>query len=245
MRGLILAAGRGSRMGALTRDRPKGLTEIGGRSLISRAIESLRGGGCGEIGIATGYRAELVSPLGDRSFHNARWEQTNMVASLAAADVWLREAPVIVSYSDIFYTRETVAALAGDARAIAITYDPQWRALWEERFGDPLSDAESFRLNGESCLIEIGRKNVGYGDIQGQYMGLIKITPDAWNEIAKTVASLDQARRDKLDVTGLLSLLIARGVSVGAVPCIGVWGECDSESDLRVYQRWLVEGCTI
>ena len=45
-------------------------------------------------------------------------------------------------------------------------------------------------------------------------------------------------RRDRLDMTSLLSLLIGRGIKIGAVPCVGPWGECDNEHDYRIYQRW-------
>ena len=150
--------------------------------------------------------------------------------------------PIIVSYSDIFYTPETVAALVGAACTIALAYDVTWSDLWKQRFDDPLSDAESFKLNAASCLTEIGRKHVSYDDIEGQYMGVLKITPQAWDEISATVRSLKPERRDKLDMTGLLSLLIARGIPILAVPRCGIWGECDTETDLHIYRRWLDEG---
>ena len=105
MKAIILAAGRGSRMGALTDDRPKGLTKLGGLTLIERAIQNLREGGCTSIGIATGYRAELVAHLGDHAFHNAAWAQTNMVMTLAASREWLTAEPVIISYSGYLLQR--------------------------------------------------------------------------------------------------------------------------------------------
>lgn len=242
MKALILAAGRGSRMGALTSDRPKGLVRIGGRSLIERAVESLRCGGCDEIGIVAGYRRELVERCADRIFFNERWPETNMVASLAAAAEWLRREPVIVSYSDIFYPAEIVSALMHCKSQIAIAYDPSWRRLWEARFGDPLSDAESFRLDPHGLLAEIGRKNVTYADIEGQYMGLLKTTPQGWAEIESARDGMMPDRRDKLDMTSLLSLLVQRGVPIHAVACRGPWGECDCESDMRLYDRWFAEG---
>lgn len=244
MRGLILAAGRGTRMGALTADRPKGLVQLGGRSLIARAVEALKRGGCAEVAIVTGYRHELVAPLTDTSFHNPRWAETNMVASLQTADAWLRAGPVVVSYSDIFYSTETVTALARCESAIAIAYDPFWRRLWEERFGDPLSDAESFRLDSHGFLTEIGRKNASYADIEGQYMGLLKFTPQSWRQIVATIDVLPAERRDRLDMTSLLALLIRESVRIQAVPREGAWGECDSESDYRLYRRWFGEAQT-
>ncbi len=110
MRGLILAAGRGSRMGALGDDRPKCLVELNGRPLLDRQIAALRRGGVDEIGVVRGYRAEILNFPGLTYFDNPRWAQTNMVMSLTAAASWLRVGPVIVSYADIFYRSNLVQA---------------------------------------------------------------------------------------------------------------------------------------
>jgi len=42
IKAIILAAGRGTRMGTLTSDLPKGMLSIDGRSLIERQIDVLR-----------------------------------------------------------------------------------------------------------------------------------------------------------------------------------------------------------
>lgn len=55
MRAVILAAGRGSRMGALAVDRPKCLVELAHKPLIRRQIAALRSGGVPTIGIVRGY----------------------------------------------------------------------------------------------------------------------------------------------------------------------------------------------
>ena len=57
-------------------------------------------------------------------------------------DPWLRAHDCIVSYADIFYTGETVKRLAAAGGDLAMSYDPDWLALWSRRFADPLSDAE-------------------------------------------------------------------------------------------------------
>jgi L-glutamine-phosphate cytidylyltransferase len=112
MRAVILAAGRGSRMGPLGDDRPKCLIELDGKPLIKRQIAALRRGGADEIGVVRGYRAEMINFPGLSYCANKRWAETNMVMSLAAAAPWLSSGPVIVSYADIFYRSELVRGLA-------------------------------------------------------------------------------------------------------------------------------------
>jgi N-acetyl-alpha-D-muramate 1-phosphate uridylyltransferase len=70
---MILAAGRGERMGALTATRPKPLLEVAGTSLIERHLERLVAAGVDEIVVNLSYRGELIrSRLGDGRRWRAR-----------------------------------------------------------------------------------------------------------------------------------------------------------------------------
>jgi choline kinase len=230
-------------MGQLGDDRPKCLVELEGKPLIERQMAALRGGGVEEIGVVRGYRAEMIDFPGLVYFSNERWAETNMVMSLAAAAPWLRAGPVIVSYADIFYRGELVRGLAEAAGELLITYDREWRRLWSRRFRDPLSDAETFRVDAAGRLVEIGGKTTRMEDIQGQYMGLLKFTPPAWSAVEALLAGLDPAASDRLDMTGLLRRLLAAGeISIGTFGTDGQWGEIDNPEDAALYQELIKEG---
>jgi N-acetyl-alpha-D-muramate 1-phosphate uridylyltransferase len=59
---MIFAAGFGTRMGALTADRPKPMLEIAGRAMIDRAIDLGEAAGCAPIVANTHYRADVITP---------------------------------------------------------------------------------------------------------------------------------------------------------------------------------------
>jgi choline kinase len=243
MRAVILGAGRGSRMGNLSDDRPKCLVELEGKPLIERQIAALRRGGVDRIGVVRGYRAETIDFPDLTYFANERWAETNMVASLAAAAAWLRTGPVIVSYGDIFYRSGLVRGLAGAPGQLTVSYDRDWRRLWTRRFADPLADAETFRIDAAGQLIEIGSKTTRIEDIEGQYMGLFKFTPPAWSAAEAPLGTLDRTVRDRLDVTGLLRrLLTARSVPIGTFGTDGQWGEIDNPEDLALYRDMVRDG---
>jgi len=243
MRALILAAGRGSRMGRLGDDRPKCLVDLNGQPLIERQVAALRRGGVDEIGIVRGYRAEMIDFPGLSYFANERWAETNMVMSLAAAAPWLRSGSVIVSYADIFYRNELVRGLASAPGQLVISYDRAWRRLWSRRFADPLADAETFRIDAAGQLLEIGGKTTRIEDIQGQYMGLLKFTPPAWSAVEALLNTLDAPIRDSLDATGLLRRLLAgKELSIGTLGTDGQWGEIDNPEDVALYQKMVREG---
>ncbi len=236
MKAIILAAGRGSRMGNLTDIRPKCMVEFKGRPLIEWQIEAIKSAGINEVAIVTGYRREMISMYGSVEFHNPQWSETNMVASLACASEWLDNEPCIVSYSDIFYLPEAISLLMHADCDLAITYDRNWLDLWRRRFDDPLSDAETFRLNEAGYLLEIGSKPITVDEIQGQYMGLLRISPNGWLEICNVLSSLPDKERSQQHLTGVLQLVTTAGkIAVKAILYEGEWGEIDSQSDLKIY----------
>jgi len=240
MRAIILAAGRGSRMGGLTSDQPKCRTVLGGRELIDYQIDSISQSGIKNISIVTGYLSDSFD-FDLTYFHNQRWSQTNMVYSLLSASEWLKRYDCIVSYSDIVYPHKVVEKLKSSTADIAITYDTNWKSLWSLRFENPLSDAETFKLNG-GTVTEIGKKTSCYSEIEGQFMGLVKFTPNGWRVINKYISKLSSHEIDRLDMTALLQLLITKGVKVIGVPIDDQWFEVDTESDLEVYERILNNG---
>ena len=89
MKALILAAGRGSRMKNLTDDKPKCLIEFRGRPLLDWQLDAIHEAGINDIAIVTGYKREMLIGRGLKEFNNPRWNETNMVFSLACAEEWL------------------------------------------------------------------------------------------------------------------------------------------------------------
>lgn len=238
MKAIILAAGRGSRMKAMTEERPKCLAELDGTALLDLQVNALKAAGIAEIGIVTGYRRELLINRGLVEFHNPRWSETNMVSSLASAEDWLENDTCIVSYSDIFYAPSAVQSLMTISSELALTYDPNWLVLWQRRFEDPLVDAETFKLDHNGNLREIGNKPDSVSEVQGQYMGLLRFTPIGWAEVKRIRAQLTSSERDAMHMTGTLQRVIDAGqFKVNAVPYEGLWGEVDTAEDLAVYQN--------
>jgi len=237
VKAIILAAGRGKRMGNLTDDQPKCLTKLAGKPLLEWQISALRDAGIDEIAVVGGYKHEMLMREGIHMFTNPKWNETNMVVSLTCASEWLQNNRCVISYSDIVYPPGTIRALLKTNMDIAITYDTQWLSLWSQRFADPLSDAEIFQINSKGYVTDIGNRAVSLEQIAGQYMGLLLFTSVGWQSIMRFFNELSQGERDYLDMTSLLRGLIHGETKVSAVPIQGSWYEVDSESDLRLYQE--------
>lgn len=73
MKAMILAAGRGERMGSLTDDRPKPLLELNGECLIERHLRRLALAGIREVVVNLSYRGRQIR---DRLGDGASWNLT-------------------------------------------------------------------------------------------------------------------------------------------------------------------------
>lgn len=239
MKVIILAAGRGSRLGKRTEDRPKCMCMLQGRTLLDRCMESLTAAGfpAEDTGIVTGYRNDMFTVPKVTYFHNSVWEKTNMFYSLTMARPWLKEEACIVCYSDIVFSPGAVRKLADSHAPLAITYYTDYWQLWERRLEDPLEDLETFKINADGCLLEIGQRPLSRADMQGQFMGLLRFTPESWAWVEDTIQQDLAKPVEKLDMTTLLMELVCRGYPVQTIPTEDLWLECDSEHDIEVYER--------
>src|SRR4051812_36257201 len=107
---VVLAAGRGSRLGPLGDDRPKWLLEVSGRTLADRQLEGIRAAGAAvaSVSVVVGHAAAAIaSDVGERDaqinlIDNPQFESCNNWWSVLRA---LRElpagAPVVIINADL------------------------------------------------------------------------------------------------------------------------------------------------
>ena len=240
MRAVILAAGRGSRLGSITECIPKGMVEVSGKPLIAWQRNTLLAAGVEAVTVVTGYRGEVIADYGFETIVNEDWSRGNMLSSLECA-LKTFSGPLIVSYADILYEPATVSDLISSDVPLGVAYDHNWLSLWQRRFEDPLSDAETFRLGVDQKIIEIGGKTANLADIEGQFMGLMILGLEGRKWIEDLLETNPDARLD-MDTTTLLSTLISEGKPVRGIPATGCWCEIDDQTDLEVAKSLLSSG---
>lgn len=106
MRGIILAAGKGSRLNGTAGESPKCLVKAGGISLIERQIRVLRDARIHDITIVIGCQADRVRRecgQGVTYIENARYAQTNSLYSLWMARPLLYGGFVVLNCDVLFH----------------------------------------------------------------------------------------------------------------------------------------------
>ncbi|MBK5935474.1 NTP transferase domain-containing protein [Halorhodospira halophila] len=238
MKAIILAAGQGTRLRPLTDDRPKCMVELAGKPLLEHQLEVLRGAGIDDIHVVGGYRAEWLE-RGDCTLHiNEYFAQTNMVATLFAAEsVMDGREDLIIAYGDIVYEPRVLEALLECQAPVCLSVDRAWYRYWAARMDEPLSDAETLKLTDGNRITELGKKPRGYEEIEGQYMGLIKVRADHVPALAPTWRGMDREAiydgkdYDNMYLTSYLQHLIDRGWEIRAALVDNGWLEIDTVED--------------
>lgn len=238
IKGIILAAGKGSRLKTERKPQPKCFTKINNRFLIDYQIEALSKIGVDEVYIITGYKKFFFKKIKKKTIHNKDWNKTNMVQSLLCADRILKKNECIVSYSDIIYDSRGLIELKKSKSSISILYDDKWKDLWKKRFTHPLLDAETFKINRNKNIIEIGKKTKLYKDIEGQYMGLMKFKPSGWKKFKTALKVHFNKGFDEKYLTDIFQKIIEKDISkIKAVKFSGRWCEIDFPKDIKVTQK--------
>ena len=248
MKAVILVAGQGTRLRPYTDHIPKCMVEFMGKPLLSYQLAALKGAGIDNIVLVGGYKASELNAGDARLLINHRYAETNMVATLfTAADEMDGMDDLLICYGDIIYEPRILEALKACEDPVCVSVDKEWRRMWALRMDNPLDDAETLKLSGNRVL-EIGKKPTGYEDIQGQYMGLIKVRADYVTKIKSFWLDMDRAAHydgknfDNMYMTSLLQSFIDTDIPVTAVPVENGWLEVDSVEDLETYTKLAHEG---
>lgn len=121
MRGVILAGGTGSRLGALTQATNKHLLPVAGRPMIAYAVEHLAGSGLDEVIVVTSaaHAPGFAQVLGDgtgfglRRLEYAHQDRPGGIAhALALCEEFAAGGPIAVLLGDNIFEHSTASAIA-------------------------------------------------------------------------------------------------------------------------------------
>ena len=240
MRIIILAAGKGTRLMPLTSDKPKCMVELNGKSLIEYQLDLFKKFNFSDINVVTGYLGEKIDFDVIKKFNNLRFDSSNMVATLFCAnELFDGEDDILISYGDIAYNHKVLKAIEKSSERVNVVIDKNWRSYWQARMDDPLQDVETLKIGENGNIIELGKKPNTYEDIQGQYIGLIKIRKDVVKQVKNYYYNLDQSATydgqtfDNMYMTSFLQMIADNIIPLSPVYIEGGWVEIDEPTDLE------------
>ena len=114
LKAVILAAGKGTRMGTLTQDIPKPMIPVAGKPVVEHIMRRIAEAGVDEFVLVVGYLSEKIkSYFGDgsgfdfRVSYSEQWEGYGTGAALMAARELAADGPVLMTFADVITSVRT------------------------------------------------------------------------------------------------------------------------------------------
>lgn len=257
-RAILIAAGRGKRLGSHTDEVPKCMVQVGARPILGWVWHALRSAGITELVVIRGYRGDVLESFvrqlvpAAQFVDNVEWQSNNVLLSLACARAYL-DRPCLISYSDIVFTPAIAQAAAASPAEIALVIDREFRAIYEGRTEHPLDEGEVADLMPDGSVARVGKRALPPAEAIGEFIGLTKLGERGVATVARALDALSR-RFDGRDhepfqraatfrnayLTDLWQDLIDRGLRLDPVLVAGGWREIDTGQDLD-RARHLVE----
>ncbi|HNP19380.1 MAG TPA: phosphoenolpyruvate mutase [Fulvivirga sp.] len=227
---IILAASQGS-LGELTKDTPKTLLEVHGKSLLSTQIDQYNQVGIKDISVVRGFAKEKVNFNNINAIDNDIYNETKELYSLYLAKDQIKENTVI-SYGDIIFKKYVLHELLNDNNDITL-----------------IVDADSKKQNGDNDLVRASEKyskmnyigtakfkEMGH-DLEkkahGEFIGLWKVNSNGAEIVKNALETLSADKNFKQMTCTDLFNEIAKTNTIAVKYISGAWLDVDTLVDLQ------------
>ena len=235
MKGVILAAGKGTRMKDITRTIPKPMVQVQGKPMLEHIVTAVRDAGVTDIGLVVGYKKEMVSDyFGDGSRFGVALtyiEQKEQNGTGAAFHL-ARE----------FAAGDTVFHTFGDVMTPAENYRGMIRYYQEtgcdvliglNTVDDPCRGAAVYLDSDNNIVRMVEKPPAGTSTTNLINAGLIIFFPDIFSYTGRLTLS----PRGEYELTEVFGMLRDQGRSLKGYILSGYWKDVGTPEDIDSMNR--------
>lgn len=229
--GIILAASQGS-LGELTKDMPKTLLEVNGKSLLNTQVEEFNQQGIKDVTVVRGFKKEKVKLSNIGTVDNDDFASTKELFSLFLAKDQIKEN-TLISYGDIIFKRYVLHELLNDQNNITIVVDADCEEEGIDK--DFIAASEKYdRTNylGTSVFRKMG-SDLKKTEIVGEFIGLWKVNKTGATQVVNALEKLSKSNDFKSMTCADLFNEIAKDNTIAVKYISGAWLDVDTLIDLQ------------
>lgn len=228
---IVLAASQGS-LGDLTKDTPKTLLEVNGKSLLATQVDEFNQLGIKDICVVRGFKKEKVKLSNIKTVDNDAFGETKELYSLYLAKDQIKEN-TLISYGDIIFKRYVLHELLNDQNNITLVVDADCDEGGSEKdfvFASDKYDRTNYL--GTSVFRKMGSK-LSKGEVFGEFIGLWKINKTGAAQVLKSLEKLSKSPDFKSMTCTDLFNDIAKENSIAVKYISGAWLDVDTLVDYQ------------
>jgi len=241
MKVVIISAGSATRLGDYTKELPKGLLDINGKSILERQILLFKKFEISDITIITGPHSEKYNFTDVSYVHDDEYQEHDVLGSLMASRKLLND-DLIISYSDILFDENIFKPILNCQEDIGVAVDLEWEESYKNRTLHPKEQADSVLIQNDK-IVKI-KKNISTlkENEVGEFIGLMKLSKKGAYVFLQKYKKLEKSHKGafheaaslkKAYLTDMLQELIDSKIKVTPIIIKGNWCEVDTYQDLE------------
>jgi UDP-N-acetylglucosamine diphosphorylase / glucose-1-phosphate thymidylyltransferase / UDP-N-acetylgalactosamine diphosphorylase / glucosamine-1-phosphate N-acetyltransferase / galactosamine-1-phosphate N-acetyltransferase len=233
MKAVILAAGKGTRMGELTTALPKPMLKVHGKPILEHIIEGLVAAGVDGVCVITGWKAEVIEAyFGDGSNWNTSIQyvrqevQDGTGKAPELAKDFVGTDSFILTYGDILVPKETYQAM------VARFSEREFDGLLTVTEGEDVTKGGINFFDEQFCLTRLVEKPTLEQIQQLRDEGMLKRgDPVFYNAgiylfrpiVFEFTAKLQKSPRDEYELTDAIQAMVEAARSIAGHLIAGRW----------------------
>jgi dTDP-glucose pyrophosphorylase len=247
MKAVILAAGKGTRMGDLTQEIPKPMLPVQGKPILEHIVDGLVECGVRQICVITGWRAEVIEAhFGNGQFRGARIEYvrqtvqdgTGKAPELAKDFVDCDD--FLLTYGDILVRPDTYARMIQRFRSGAFS------GLITVTEGEDVTKGGLNFFDQDFCLRRLIEKPSSSQIDELRASGQLKPGQPVWYNagiylfrpvVLEFTARLEKSPRGEYELTDAISAMVEAGHRIVGLPIQGRWVDVRDPRVLEQLQK--------
>ncbi len=227
-RAVILAAGRGTRMGEMTAEIPKPMLLVRGRPMLEHVLDNLAAAGLQEFLIVTGYYREKI----EQHFRNwrmpLRFQVQEVVNGTGSAALLARDfagdEPCLVTFGDILCEPAAYTHAAGVLEGHPATQS----VLGVKYVADPWQGAAVYADDGGRVTRVVEKPRPGTSTTHWNSAGLFLLAPVAFDYLSR----LELSPRGEYELTAIFDKMLHDDLELRISPIEGTWRDVGRPEDL-------------
>jgi dTDP-glucose pyrophosphorylase len=229
---VLLAAGRGTRMGAITEEVPKPMLLVHGKPLVELIMDRLAEAGIQRFLLVVGFHAEMIRRHFDRWRLPVEFRTQEPVNGTGSAALLAKEftagVPFLLSFADCLCSAveysHCLSILQGNPNTAAV--------LAAKDIDDPWQGAAIYENQGRISRI-LEKPPKGTSTTRWGSAGFYGFRPVIFEYLQK----LQPSARNEYEITSAFESMLVDGLELRISPVIGDWRDVGRPEDLAAVNR--------
>ena len=237
MIGVILAAGRGTRLKEIGKMMPKALLEVGNKTCLEHIILGMKDAGITRFGVVIGHLGEMIEErFGDGgdlgveiTYLRQDLSQYGTGRAVQLAEGLADGGPLMVSYGDIIVDPINYQAILNLSEQGAFTVNS---VNWVD---DPTRGAAVYLREDGTIKKIIEKPPAGQSTTNWNNAGVYVYQPILFDYLRK----IEQSQRGEYELTEALRQMVEDGIPVRSHKISGYWRDIGRPEDLEAINKLL------